>query len=522
VLKAGGCYLPVDPRGPRARRESILRQAGVRTVVSAGDLSDEVWAPGRRVLDLDLERAGIEALDSRDLGVGLAAENLAYALFTSGTTGQPKGVMITHGGFLNRMLWAQRSFPLTAADRVLRKAACTFDVSLDELFRALLNGSASVLMPETRGFDPGGIAEVIERYGVTDADFTPTVLRELLAAVDPARLRSLRKIVSGVEALSADTERLVLESLGVALFNLYGPTEVSVSATSWRCDGAGGRAGVPIGRPMDNVRCYVLDEALRPAPPGQVGELFIGGAGLARGYLADPAMTARRFIPDMLSGVPGGRLYRTGDLARQGHDGVLEFLGRADAQIKHLGYRIEPAEVAAAIREFPGVAEAVVVSDGAGGDARLVAHLVSDGPVRARELRAFLRDRLPDYMVPAAYARIDAVPLTAHGKLDAAALPPVPREAAASEAGFSPPRDEIEAKLADIWRQILLVDRVGIHDSFFDLGGESMQAARIVASARGMLGADVGVAAIFDAPTIAELAAYFRSSGEQVSDTEEG
>jgi len=360
-----------------------------------------------------------------------------------------------------------------------------------------------------KGFDPRVIGDVIEKYAVTDADFSPTALRELLTSVATPRLRSLRRIVSGVEELSGDTQRLVFDSLQVALFNLYGPTEVSVSATSWRCDPAAQGPTVPIGRPMDNVRCYVLDAGPQLVAPGHVGELFIGGDGLARGYLRDPALTATRFVPDMVSGIPGARLYRTGDLVRLGYDGVIEFAGRADEQINLRGYRVEPVEVAAAIRGFPGVLEAVVASVGDGAEARLVAYLVSAEPVVAAEMRGFLRKHLPDYMIPANYVRLDTLPLTAHGKLDRSALP-VPDEAVTAAPVTESPRDDIERELAHVWRTVLGVERLGIHDSFFDLGGESLKATRIAMKAGEALGMKIGVAAIFDAPTIAELAEVLR------------
>lgn len=512
VMKAGGCYVPVNPKDPRKRRDTLLAQAKPALVITKGELSDELWSPGRAIVDLDMSWAGIRESDGHDLDSSLAPDNLAYVLFTSGSTGLPKGVMVSHRGFVNRMQWAQRNYPLGEADRVLRKATCTFDVSLDELFRALFNGAASVLAPELDGFDPRRLAAVIEEHSVTDADFSPTAIRELLSNADAERLRSLRRIVSGVEELSAQTQQLVFDHLDVTLFNLYGPTEVSVSCTAWRCDKADGRQSVPIGRPMSNVRVYVLDPALTPVPPWVVGEVYVGGAGLARGYLGNPGLTALSFIPDALSGERGGRLYRTGDLARFDDDGVLEFAGRADHQLNLHGYRIEPAEVEALLREHPLVTEAaVVLRRRKGSDARLVAYLVCDQALATAELRQFLRRRTPDYMIPSSYVRLDALPLTSHGKLDAAALPP-PGEPEPADRGAEAPRNEIERTLVRIWCEALGRDGIGIHDDFFDLGGNSLTAIRIQAEAGTELGVEVEVAAIFDSPTVAGLALRFASA----------
>ncbi|MEU4778944.1 amino acid adenylation domain-containing protein [Micromonospora sp. NPDC023633] len=508
VLKAGGYHLPVNPRDPQARRDALLGQVRPAVAISAGDLCDEVWSPGRRIIDLDGEASLTATCPATDPAVPLHPDNLAYTLFTSGSTGQPKGVQVTHRGFTNRMLWAQRNFPLGQDDRVLRKAACTFDVSLDELFRALFNGAASVLMPETATFDPRRLAGVIARHGVTDADFAPTALREVLLTADAADLKSLRRIVSGVEELTPETQRLVFDRLDVTMFNLYGPTEVSVSCTAWPCDPDDERPFVPIGRPMANVRVYVLDEAMEPVPPGVAGEVYVGGAGLARGYLDNSALTAERFLPDPFAGTPGARVYRTGDLARFGPDGVLEFLGRGDGQLNLRGYRIEPGEVESALRRHPAVREAAVVvrRDPPGRDARLVGYVVGDDLPGTADLRAHLRRRLPDYLVPAAFVRLPRLPLTNHGKLDVAALPP-PGQDEPGATGADGPRDERERVLLDIWCDVLGREGIGIHDDFFDLGGDSLTATRIVALAGAKLGADVEVAVIFDAPTVAELAA---------------
>ncbi|MFI6321620.1 amino acid adenylation domain-containing protein [Nonomuraea sp. NPDC050556] len=517
VMKAGAAYVPLHSHDRPERRDDLIAQAGATVVVSAGVQADEAWRPGRRVIDLDAEADDVAACPRTAPDVPVGPDDLAYVIFTSGSTGRAKGVMVTHRGFVNRMVWGQANYPLDSTHRVLRKAAPVFDVSIDELFRALMYGAASVQMSDTPGFDPRRIAAVIEDYGVTDADFSPTALRQLLHTVEPARLASLRRIVSGGEELPAETARLIRDKLDVALFNLYGPTEVSVSCTAWPVT-LDERPVVPIGRPMGNVRVYVLDANGRLALPGAVGELYVGGPGLAHGYLGAPNATAASFVPDPFSGDHGARLYRTGDLVRWGFrpgddrpwaQPALEFVGRVDRQLNLRGFRIEPAQVEAALRTLPGVTDAVVVLR-----ERLVAYLVTAQQPDINTVRAQLRTQLPDYMLPSAFVAIPAVPYTANGKVAFAELP----EPAASESGmagrYDEPRDQVERTLADIWIRILGLPRVGIHESFFDLGGDSLSAIRILASAAADLGREVEVAAIFDNPTIAELARRFGNDQE--------
>lgn len=514
ILKAGGVYVPVNPRDPAARRDTILDLAAPSVVLSCGDLADEVWSPGRRVVDLEEVAADIAACPGKPVDVGISPDNLAYILFTSGTMGQPKGVMVSHRGFSNRMLWGQSNYELTPADRVLRKAACTFDVSLDELFRALFNGATSVLMPE-RAFDPRQVARVIQDAQVTDADFSPTALRELISGGHLASCVSLTRIVSGVEELSGNLARGVLEALDVKLFNLYGPTEVSVSCTARECPPGEHRPVIPIGRPIANMRAYILDASLRQVPVGVTGELYIAGVGLARGYLGRPDLTAGSFVPDPFALEAGGRLYRTGDLARYTGTGEIEFRGRADRQLNFRGYRIEADEIETRLCAVPGVTAAVVaVRPDEVGDSRLVAYITGtfDLARSVSELRSILRQDLPAYMIPGSFVPVTTLPQTEHGKLDLSALPdPLAQVGVRVPAEESLPRTPQELILARIWQEVLAVEQVGINDDFFDLGGDSLTATRIVGRAREEFGRDIEVGSIFDHPTIAELSSLFES-----------
>ncbi|MCK1813207.1 amino acid adenylation domain-containing protein [Streptomyces sp. XM4011] len=524
VFESGGVYVPLDPRHPDERREAVIAEASPLVIVSDGDDADEVWSPGRRIVDLggewpDIERAAGRAPgeNGTDSGARVLPDNAAYLMFTSGSTGRPKGVLVTHRGFCNRMLWGGRNHPLGIADRVLRKAAVSFDVSLDELFRALFNGATSVQLPETDALDPRRVADAIEREGITDADFTPTALRELMDVGRPERCASLRHVVSGVEELPAELRQRVLDTWDVTLDNLYGPTEVSVSCTSWRCAPGEQDTAVPIGHPMANVTVHVLDDRLAPVPLGVVGELYVGGAGLARGYLNRPGLTADRFVPHPFAGRPGSpeaagsRLYRTGDRVRQRPDGALEFVGRVDRQIKLRGYRIEPMEVESRLREHPGVTSAVVRAlPVAEGDTRLVAHVLTPGEDRptGAAIRAHLKDLLPDYMVPSHIVPLESFPVTENGKLDLAALP-APEWGDGARGRHQPPHGPAEQALAEIWQDVLGVAEIGRDDDFFDLGGDSILATRVLVRAGQALGVKVEVAAIFDAPTVAQLAPRF-------------
>jgi len=512
VIKSGAAYVPLGVDGPSARRDAMLAAVRPVALLSRGDLADEIWSPGRLILDLDDVDGELTALDGAPLASGPSPDDLAYTMFTSGSAGQPKGVEVTHGGFCNRIAWGQANFALTPEDRVLRRATSTFDVSLDELFRALFCGAVSVQMPESRSFDPARLVAVIEDQQITDVDLTPTVLAEIVRTQDLGRLRFLRKIVSGVEALPRALEQRVLRELDVSLFNIYGPTEVSVSCTSWRCLPTESQLSVPIGRPMSNTRVYVLDDQLRLVPPGVEGELYVSGVGLARGYLADPALTAERFVPDPFVEQPGARMYGTGDRVRWNESGALLFLGRLDDQVNVRGYRVEPSEVEAALRAHPAVDDAVVVPAPGPSGTSLIAYWTSDpsGRPTAPQLREFVRQRLPEYMAPHHLVELSSLPTNAHGKLDRSALPtPSPEH---GDRAARAPSTDVERRLLEIWQQTLGRTDITVDDDFFDIGGDSVTATRIVAQACAELGKDMEVAEIFDNPNVAALAAQFEAA----------
>ncbi|HEX2077170.1 MAG TPA: amino acid adenylation domain-containing protein, partial [Longimicrobium sp.] len=422
-------------------------------------------------------------------------------IYTSGSTGRPKGVMNAHRGVVN-LLWSMRgTVAIAPGDRLLAITTLAFDISVLELFLPLLSGARVEILARSAASDPALLREAVAAGGGTVLQATPATWRLLLDAGWEGG-ESLRAL-SGGEALPAELAARLRERVG-ALWNVYGPTETTIWSTAQHL-GAGpdvGRGHVSIGAPVANTRVYVLDRYLSPVPAGVPGELYIGGAGVARGYLGRPGLSAEKFVPDPFAAEPGARLYRTGDLARWRPDGTLEFLGRNDHQVKVRGLRIELGEIEAALRGHGSVADCVVMARADAGEQRLVAYVV--GGVEAAELRAHLRRSLPEYMVPSAFVFLDALPLTPNGKVDRKALPAP--ELAPAEDRYVAPRTPVEEVLAGIWAEVLRLERVGANDSFFELGGHSLLATRVVSRVRELFGVELPLRALFEGPTVAELA----------------
>ncbi len=511
VMKAGAAYLPLDPEHPAERLGWVLADARVSVLLAQERLLPALPPTEARVLCLEAGWEGDGAPGGR---TGLSDQSLAYVLYTSGSTGRPKGVMIPHRGIVNRLLWMQEAYGLTADDRVLQKTPYSFDVSVWEFFWPLTTGARLVVARPGGHRDSAYLAGLIERERVTVTHFVPSMLQAFLEAPDLSGCAGVRLVVASGEALTPELRRRFRERLGARLENLYGPTEASVDVTSWSCsmDARGGI--VPIGRPVANTRIHLLDRALRPVPIGVPGELCIGGVQLARGYLDRPDLTAERFVPDPCGETAGDRLYRTGDLARHLSDGAVEFLGRIDHQVKIRGFRIELGEVEAAITAFPGIREAAVaVREDRRGDPALAAWIAAPAPrPSARELRAFLRQRLPEPMVPAAFVFLDGLPLTASGKVDRRGLP-APDGAGAAETAQAAPATAVERKIAAAWQEVLGVERVGMDDNFFDLGGHSLRLVEVQTRLRHSLGRDIPVVELFRHPTVAALAAHLEGKG---------
>ncbi|PPB80360.1 non-ribosomal peptide synthetase, partial [Mycetohabitans endofungorum] len=509
ILKAGGAYLPLDPSHPAERLASMLRQASVAVLVTQSHLKARLPEIQARRIDLDKDWAKIAACPKTRLDSGVTAEHLAYIIYTSGSTGQPKGVMHSHHGVVNYLSFLTRHYAITCADTILNITGLAFDPCMRDLFGPLTAGARVIIVPNEQAKEPGRYLSAIRERSVTKLlSITPSFLRSLCETVPKGPIASsLNTILTSGEPLEASVCEQVHKAFGpqVTVVNQYGPSECTMASTWFKAD-AQQEGRVPIGRPVPNVRVYVLGQHLELMPLGVTGELYIAGAGVARGYINQPELSAERFIPSPFE--PGERLYRTGDLARWRVDGQLEYIGRVDQQIKIRGFRIEPGEIEAALVKHPSIAQSVVVSrEDHPGDRRLVAYWVAaDGEAMTPvELKAYLSQTLPDYMVPVAFVQLDMLPLTLSGKLNQRALP-APDGAAFALQVYEAPQGEIETTLAAIWSELLGVERVGRHDNFFALGGHSLLAVRLM-NRVAMLGIALPLATLFAAPTLAGLAA---------------
>jgi amino acid adenylation domain-containing protein len=509
VLKAGAAYVPLDPVHPANRLAYVLERSGAALVVTEGPLADALpegtplldWRDPGLTADL-AERPGTRP----DVAVG--PRNLAYVIFTSGSTGRPKGVLVEHRSAVNFTSSSVEMFALGTGDRMLQFANPAFDVSVFEIYSALACGATLVLAPRGTLLDPPSLTALMRGEGITTADIPPSVL----ALLDPADLPSLRNLFVGLEPFPGDLVDRWREGGRRAFHNGYGPTETTVASVDHLCGPQQGTSSPPIGRPLPNQYAYVLDPRGRPVPRGVVGELWIGGLGLSRGYAGAPGATAERFLPDPFAPAPGSRMYRTGDLALWRGDGHLEFAGRADAQVKIRGLRIEPGEIEQMLMRAPEVERAavVVVTDPASGP-QLVAYVV---PAHGREadaavLRGRLAEDLPPYMLPGAFVVLDALPLTGNGKLDRAALP-APH--ARSEQRRQSPASDAEKAVAAIWEGLLGRGDFVRDDNFFLVGGNSLQATQLLSRIRDTLGADVPLRSLFTHATIAQLGTLIEAS----------
>ncbi|MBF3112783.1 amino acid adenylation domain-containing protein, partial [Pseudomonas aeruginosa] len=523
ILKAGGAYVPVDPEYPEERQAYMLEDSGVELLLSQSHLKLPL-AQGVQRIDLDRGAPWFEDYSEANPDIHLDGENLAYVIYTSGSTGKPKGAGNRHSALSNRLCWMQQAYGLGVGDTVLQKTPFSFDVSVWEFFWPLMSGARLVVAAPGDHRDPAKLVKLINREGVDTLHFVPSMLQAFLQDEDVASCTSLKRIVCSGEALPADAQQQVFAKLPQAgLYNLYGPTEAAIDVTHWTCVEEG-KDAVPIGRPIANLACYILDGNLEPVPVGVLGELYLAGRGLARGYHQRPGLTAERFVASPF--VAGERMYRTGDLARYRADGVIEYAGRIDHQVKIRGFRIELGEIEARLHERADVREAAVaVQEGANGK-YLVGYLVpgetprssADSPAGLMVeqgawfewIKQQLRADLPDYMVPLHWLVLDRMPLNANGKLDRKALPALDIGQMQNQA-YQAPRNELEETLARIWAEVLKVERVGVFDNFFELGGHSLLATQIASRVQKALQRNVPLRAMFECTTVEELASYIES-----------
>jgi amino acid adenylation domain-containing protein len=459
-------------------------------------------------LDSDWPQAAQHATHNLDMDVD--AGQLAYMIYTSGSTGNPKGSLIDHRAVVNRLNGMQDEYGLTTTDRVLQKTPFTFDVSVWEFFWTLLRGATLVMARPEGHKDPLYLIDLIKQQQISTLHFVPSVLQFVLAASDFSECTSLQRLFTGGESLTHEVQQRFFSQHATAeLHHLYGPTEATIDATYWRCRRGGQQESVPIGFPVGNMQVYVLDSSLQPVPLGVVGELYIGGVQLARGYRNRFPLTAETFIPNPFSRNSGHRLYRTGDLGRYRADGAVQFVGRRDNQVKVRGFRVELGEVEAALSRHPDVAESTVsLRRDPRGDPSLTAYVV---PIQqpapsANALRTFISATLPDYMLPNYFIVLERIPLTPHGKVDDRALPePDPFRPDVGR-DYVEPRNETERTVAQILEDVLHIDQVGAHDDFFDLGGHSLLATRVISRLRDTFGTEIPLRQIFETPTVSAVA----------------
>ncbi|MFD6421779.1 amino acid adenylation domain-containing protein [Streptomyces sp. NPDC060198] len=508
VLRAGAAYVPVDPEYPAARIRHMLDDARPVLLLTTAATRPSLPATGLPWLDLDTA-ADLPAPDVPGARHVPHPKDPAYVIYTSGSTGRPKGVVVPHVALANHMAWMADHLELTNEDRVLARTSTSFDASVWELWLPLMNGGEVCVLPHRANQEPAELLSWMGRFGITVAQFVPSHLTQILAeAAHAAPLPRLRAVLCGGEPLPRALADQIAGHWGADVHNLYGPTEATIDATAHREDGpraASPAETVPIGRPVDTMRAYVLDGRLRPVPPGVTGELYLSGPNLARGYLHRPALTAERFVADPFA-TDGTRMYRTGDLVRWNGHGLLDYLARADDQVKLRGFRIELGEVEAALLANSAITGAcAVIREDAPGRRSLVAYAVTDDPaVRPVVLRDGLAEALPHHMVPSAVVVLDALPLLPNGKVDRRALPePGPGTEGPAGPGRLTLREEL---LAGIFADVLQVAEVGPHSGFFDLGGHSLLAMRVVSRVRAVLGAEIAVRTLFEHPTVAALA----------------
>ena len=511
IAKSGAAYLPLDPDYPAERLAFMLADARPVCLITSDAIAQRLPGAAPRVVLDDPDIEGVLARQP-DTNPGdqhrtapLTPLNAAYVIYTSGSTGIPKAVVVSHGGLLNHMRWMMSEYPVSVEDQVLSRTSVSFDAAGWEIWLPLLSGSVLNVAPAHVARDPQQLMNYIKRQGVTVAQFVPSLLAATSELISPADTHCLKHVFVGGEALASNLAREVTSGWNVRLVNLYGPTETTIQVTSWSWQHDGDGQFAPIGRPIWNTRVYVLDDGLQPVPVGVAGELYIAGSGLARGYLNRPGLTAERFVADPF-GPPGSRMYRTGDRARWRPEGTLHFLGRADHQVKIRGFRIEPGEIEATLGQHDGVAQAAVVArEDRAGDKHLVGYVVpAAGHVPdATMLRQHLARTLPDYMVPAAFVVLDALPLTPSGKLDRNALP-APDQQPVTE--YTPPRTATERVLAGLWAETFGLARVGIHDNFFDLGGHSLLVTHLISKIRAAFDVELPLGTLFEVSTVAGLA----------------
>jgi len=511
ILKAGAAYVPTPPCYPKARLAFILQDAGCKAVITQDELLENFKGiDGPSVISIDDDFSGAK---SENLDVKLIGKDPCYIIYTSGSTGQAKGVLLHHGNVVPRILWLQHEIGLNNQDVVLQNTDYSFDVSVAEIFWPLAAGARLILTESGKHKDPSYLIDLVETHKITVSCMVPSLLNSVLAVLnDKSALSSLKYLLAAGEVLPPSLVKTYYKKSAGTLYNIYGPTEAAIYVAFKKCPDQD-MLNVPIGRPIGDTALYILDKQQRPQPAGVAGELYIGGSGVAQGYVNQPELTSEKFITDPFSKESSARLYKTGDLARFSGNGDIEYLGRLDTQVKIRGFRIELAEIESILSSYAGIQEVAVIDFGEPGHKRLVAYYVSDEPHEAKNLRAHIAAKVPDYMIPSFFVSIEKIPRLASDKINHRALPN-PQNLIRKRSKHVAPSGEVEGKLALIWASILKipVKKIGVHDSFFDMGGDSLMAIQFVCEAeeRGLV---FETSTLFEHKTIVELAKFSRDAG---------
>ncbi|MDJ0728292.1 MAG: amino acid adenylation domain-containing protein [Prochloraceae cyanobacterium] len=509
ILKSGGAYVPIDPNYPSDRLAYMLEDSQTKILLTQETVKNKLPAHSAKTICLDSDWEIIERENNNNLETQITPDDLAYVIYTSGSTGKPKGAMNAHRGICNRLLWMQEEYQLNESDRILQKTPFSFDVSVWEFFWPLLAGARLMIAKPGGHTDPNYIANIIAAKEITTAHFVPSMLQVFLEEKDLEKCKTLKRVIASGEALPYKLQKRFFDRLKCELHNLYGPTEAAIDVTYWKCDPNSDLKKVPIGRPVANTQIYILDSYLQPVPIGVPGELHIGGVQVALGYLNRPELTAAKFIQDPFN--QDNRLYKTGDLARYLPDGNIEYIRRIDRQIKIRGLRIELGEIENSISQHSDIRENLVIarSETAIGQ-QLIAYIVpkleANNNISPAKLRTFLKEKLPDYMIPAAFVILESFPLTPNGKIDRRALPTPEISSFSGNKELILPRNEMESKLARIWSQLLNIEPVGVKDSFFDLGGHSLLAINLMSQIQQQFNKKLPLATLFTDRTIEDLA----------------
>ncbi|MCP3933659.1 MAG: amino acid adenylation domain-containing protein [Bacteroidetes bacterium] len=524
IVKAGGAYVPLDPDYPENRLSYMIEDTCVPIILTKEGIAGRIPNNNADIISLDSDWEIICNFSENNPKNKIQQNDSAYIIYTSGSTGMPKGVINSHRGICNRVIWMQDEYCLNESDVVLQKTPYSFDVSVWEFFWPLSYGSKLVIAHPEDHKDPFKLAQIIKKHRISTIHFVPSMLRVFLENIEPTNCVTLKRVFSSGEALSGELEKKFFLSINAELHNLYGPTEAAVDVTYWECkkeDTSQGKDNiVPIGKPIANTTIYILDKHLKPVPVGVPGELHIGGVQVAKGYLNQPQLTKEKFIKDPFAGNQNARLYKTGDMGKFRSDGNIEYIGRTDFQIKIRGFRVELGEIESVLCRHKDIANAsVITKDFSDSDRRIIAYMVLNKKNAmalsdlTEDVKEFIRKKLPDYMMPSMYIFLNEMPLSQSGKINRRALPEPKIRQTENMKDYIAPASAIEKKLSDLWQELLKIDRVGTHDNFFNIGGNSLLSVYLVSKINVELSKNISVTKIFQYPTISALARFL--TGDQ-------